>query len=109
MNLIAKYVIPGSHRIKILDIGSGTGTFLSQLSDNVYEKWGVEIEKKLTRLYKKLGIRGINQDFLTYNFKKQKFDCITMWHVIEHIHDPQKLIKKINSLLAKGIIKYSSL
>lgn len=113
-NILASYIISFSNKVKtnlvttysnrkgtisILDIGSGHGHFLKSLPQTKFERWGLEIDRKLLKNYKKEGIKSISENFLTYNFGKKKFDCITMWHVIEHIHDPKKLIKKVYSLL----------
>src|SRR6056297_1374060 len=36
---------------------------------------------------------------------RDKFDLITMWHVLEHVHDLQETVAKIESLLAdNGIL-----
>lgn len=108
-HLIKKYVASDNSKKRILDIGSGTGNFLAQLPHEHYEKWGVEIDPKIMTSYKKLGITSVNEDFLTFDFGKQKFECITMWHVIEHIHDPLKLVKKVKNLLSKnGIFIFST-
>jgi SAM-dependent methyltransferase len=79
---------------KILDIGSGDGTFLKQLGP-LYKRFGLEIEKNLTSDYKKHLITAIHGDIVSIPLKTRDFNCITLWHVIEHIPNPQKLFKKI--------------
>ena len=34
--------------------------------------------------------------------KKQKYDWITLWHVLEHTHNPKKTLKSLISLLNKN-------
>ena len=34
-----------------------------------------------------------------YNLKAESFDAITMWHVLEHVHDLDGYLKNINSIL----------
>ena len=42
----------------------------------------------------------LEQDIPT--LQSNSFDCVTMWHVLEHFHDPQKYIKDILTLLKPG-------
>lgn len=108
-DLVRKYTVADKGNRSILDIGSGDATFLKALSQHKFNRYGLEIDRNLTASYKKEGITPISNDILTHNFKKQKFDCITMWHVIEHIHNPQKLMQKVNSLLTKnGVFIFST-
>lgn len=87
--------------ISILDLGCGDGTFLSKLSDK-FNKFGIELSSEGYAITKKKGIKVIYADFFDHKFKSQKFDIITMWHVFEHINNPQKLVKKVNSILNKN-------
>jgi SAM-dependent methyltransferase len=86
----------------ILDIGSGRGWTLyylkkyfgyktaigTQLSENAYN---FSREKLKLKIY--------NQDILGLDFA-EKFEVITLWHVLEHVAEPEKYIQKIHELLA---------
>lgn len=39
------------------------------------------------------------KDLLEINFGNNKFDIISIWHVLEHVQKPEEYIKKIYSLL----------
>ncbi|MBU3935622.1 class I SAM-dependent methyltransferase [Patescibacteria group bacterium] len=87
--------------ISILDIGCGQGEFLSFLPNN-FKKYGVEINKTASKKISAYGIKIFTGDINTTNFGSTKFDCVTMWHVLEHLPRPQLTLKKINRLLKPG-------
>lgn len=81
----------------ILDVGCGLGSLLSAVS-NEWDKYGIELSGKAVEHANK----HCNTHLGTLNdcpYKKNQFDCITMYHVIEHVKDPISNIKKIKSLL----------
>ena len=89
----------------ILDIGSGRGFTLYYLKKYFGYKIAVGTQLcpsavKYSR--EQLGLNIYDKDLLKINFGKRKFDLITMWHVLEHINQPEKYIKKMYSLLNKN-------
>lgn len=99
----------GKKQLSILDIGSGHGDFLSQLNQIQFKRYGIEISKDLVHESSEKGLHIYHGDFLTHDFGNKKFDCICLWHVIEHIPNPQKLLKKIYSLLNNdGVFIFST-
>ena len=89
---------------KILDIGCGTGDFLKYMQNKKWEIDGIEKNEGARKIaIKKNNIR-INSDLLSLK-EKDKYDVVTMWHVLEHIYYPQSYIKKIYKILKKdGVI-----
>jgi len=87
----------------ILDVGCGLGSFLSAVS-NEWQKYGIEVSRDAGKYAEKecnLHLGTLDDSPYEKNF----FDCIVMYHVIEHVEDPIKTIKKINTLLAEdGIL-----
>ncbi len=95
----------GETKIVILDVGCGTGEFLANLDEKKYEKCGIELDKQEFAISQRRGLKVYNENILKKNFNNKKFDIITLWHVVEHIPDPQALMRKIDKLLAKnGIV-----
>ena len=82
---------------KILDVGSGTGEFLSYMKIKRFDTYGVEIAKKARELSKKN--HGLFVKDSLSSLKEKNFDIITMWHVLEHVYDLDGYMKKIKSLL----------
>ena len=84
---------------RILDIGCGPGWLLSAI-DSAWEKEGVEISKYAATIASQFAkIHNCSIEDFTSN---DKFDVITMHHVIEHIHNPIDIIKKVHGLLNDG-------
>lgn len=86
----------------ILDIGSGRGFMLYFLKK--YYKYRKTIGTQISRnaidfSRNKLGLEIHDKDLLDESFDDNSFDIITMWHILEHVADPEKYIEKIYSLL----------
>ncbi|MBR9705525.1 class I SAM-dependent methyltransferase [Candidatus Pacearchaeota archaeon] len=90
-------IIKNLKKGKILDIGCAKGEFLSFLKNKGYDVYGVEPSAD-SKIAEKKGIKVKNS---ISDFKKNFFDIITMWQVIEHLHNPNETLKKINHLLKK--------
>jgi len=93
LNLINKFQgIPGT----ILDFGCGTGDFLSYMKINNWNSYGYEPNEKARELAKRKGLRLIeNLNEIENHF----FDVITLWHVFEHLDNPEEYLKSLKKLL----------
>ena len=89
---------------KLLDIGCGSGTFLSMARNYGWELHGIEISEALARLCRKnnpdANIRTAR--FEDVNLENGQFSLITLWDVIEHVIDPVDVISRIKDLLVDG-------
>jgi 2-polyprenyl-3-methyl-5-hydroxy-6-metoxy-1,4-benzoquinol methylase len=93
------------HAKSILDIGSGRGYMLYFLRKHygIEDVVGTQIEDNSYIFSKKvLKLNIFNKDLLDIKFNKNRFDTITMWHVLEHVREPEKYIMKFVNLLKKG-------
>ena len=89
----------------ILDIGSGRGFTLYFLRKyfGYQQVVGTQLCSTAVKYSReKLGLTIFDKDLLKINFGKKKFDVITLWHVLEHVREPDKYIRKIYSLLNRG-------
>lgn len=93
VNLISKL---NRQRGILLDIGAGTGDFLSVAKNRGWRIEGVEPNNQAKKLAKQ---KGIDLKSETANLDSKSFDVITMWHVLEHIPDLQLQIKELRRLL----------
>jgi ubiquinone/menaquinone biosynthesis C-methylase UbiE len=94
-----KMVTPSGTKGKLLDIGCGTGYFLNEMISHGWECEGIEQDEK-TRKY------GVEKFNLTVNepshlktYAENSFDAISMWHVLEHVHDLDGYLSKIKKAL----------
>ena len=77
----------------ILDYGCGSGSFVRYTSKRGYETNGYEPINDTN---------GTNISDSMETFKNKNFDCITMWHVLEHTKDPVSILKELKRKLQKG-------
>ena len=80
----------------ILDIGAGTGDFLSVVKENGWNTIGVEPSEKAKAIAKKKGVSFVDQ---TSELENNSLDVITMWHVLEHVPNLDNQIKELKRLL----------
>ena len=81
---------------KILDVGAGTGEFLSVAKNDGWQTIGVEPSDKAKAIAKSKGVSFVEQ---TSELENHSFDVISMWHVLEHVPDLDKQIKELKRLL----------
>jgi 2-polyprenyl-3-methyl-5-hydroxy-6-metoxy-1,4-benzoquinol methylase len=93
ITLINHYSTSGK---SLLDIGCGTGEFLSFAKKANWNTHGVEVNEhaRLKAEEKQLQIKENISEL-----SNQKFNVITLWHVLEHLPSLKKDIRQIESLL----------
>ncbi len=80
----------------ILDIGAGTGEFLSVARQDGWKTIGVEPSDKAKAIAKNKGVSFVEQ---TSELESHSFDVISMWHVLEHVPNLNQQIKELKRLL----------
>ena len=89
----------GTTQKSILDIGAGSGDFLHYCKDQKYKVMGTEPSEVARKIAAKKGIHLVaSLDEITH----QKFDVITMWHVLEHIPNLFECLEKLKTLLKEN-------
>lgn len=90
----------GMRKGEILDIGCGTGAFLQSMEGAGWAITGLEPDatarNKAAELY---SIHPQAPEKL-FELKPGAYHIITMWHVLEHVHELHAYIKQISKLLA---------
>lgn len=84
----------------LLDVGSGTGYFLNFMKQKGYATFGIEIDEKAREFSKKqFGLDVNTPEYLKNGGINQKFGYITLWHVLEHLYDPNVYLQTFYNLL----------
>jgi 2-polyprenyl-3-methyl-5-hydroxy-6-metoxy-1,4-benzoquinol methylase len=86
----------------ILDIGAGTGHFVMQMQKIGWNALGVEISDNARRHATEINEISLIPSLKEGNFAENSFDAITMWHVLEHIHEPEVYLNNLCTILKKG-------
>ncbi len=98
--LVERFVAGG----RILDVGCGDGKFLCALDRRRWERSGIEaIGSAVSLVRSKLSdLSLVAGDVLSAQLPEESFDVVTLWHVLEHLPEPQKVIQRVRGLLAPG-------
>lgn len=91
-----------THGNTLLDLGCGTGEFLCECRKNGLRVKGVEPSIKAREFAINKYNLNIVPDFLKDIPAADRFDCITLWHVLEHIHSLPETMNKLREILNPG-------
>lgn len=89
----------GKDKGTILDIGSGTGHFANAMKLEGWLSEGIEINEKARSFSRKEFQLDVYDTSEIQRLNPEKYDCITLWHVLEHFHDPDRYMQEIHRLL----------
>ncbi|MEP6467509.1 MAG: class I SAM-dependent methyltransferase [Parafilimonas sp.] len=86
----------------LLDIGAGTGAFASTMKKNGWNVTALEPDETARiNAQKDFDIQLLPLENL-FALSPNTFDVITLWHVLEHVHELHKYINTFYSLLNAG-------
>ena len=83
----------------LLDVGSGTGAFANEMLQHGWQVAGIEPDYEAKAMAKQLYSLVFTDEKELFQFPAASFDAITMWHVLEHVHDLKGYIQQMKSLL----------
>ncbi|ANH80596.1 methyltransferase type 12 [Niabella ginsenosidivorans] len=84
---------------RLLDLGCGTGTFLHTMQQEGWEVTGLEPDADARHMAKQLYQLDVAPSPELYQQPENYFDAITLWHVLEHVHELQPYIAQLKKLL----------
>ncbi len=94
--------VTGLNKGSLLDIGCGTGHFAGTMKKAGWQVKGIEINEKACNFsISQFGLEVIGPELIS-TLETNSFDCITLWHVLEHFHDKFKYASDIFRLLKPG-------
>ncbi len=107
-HLVRQYTLSQKERLitsfatkkgNLLDIGAGTGDFLSFAKSKNWKVVGIEPSPKAKEIAQKKGVSFVEN---TEEFSDNSFDVITMWHVLEHVEDLDKQLSELKRISKPG-------
>ncbi len=97
-----KLVLEYQNEGNILDFGSGLGHFLASFDERKWQKYGLEPNAKAADFSSESQKVTIYRNLQALKESK-KFNAITCWHSIEHVHDLKDTLSTLQSKLkSKG-------
>ncbi len=88
----------------LLDVGCATGDFLQHMKQTYgWSVQGVEVSAYAAKLAReRYGVDVFTGTLGEACFSENFFDAVTMWDVLEHLHDPSNELKEIYRILKPG-------
>lgn len=81
----------------LLDYGCGSGTFLEYMNKQGWETKGIEPDKNARQIAEEKGVKLTGLDQLN-----SEYDCITLFHVLEHVHRLKETLQTLIEHLSKN-------
>jgi 2-polyprenyl-3-methyl-5-hydroxy-6-metoxy-1,4-benzoquinol methylase len=91
--------LPGG---RLLDVGCGSGEWLSVMKNLGWEVEGLDFDENAVRVARQTGLNVHCGALEDQRFPDGSFDAVTLNHVIEHVPDPVKTLKECARILKKG-------
>jgi SAM-dependent methyltransferase len=86
---------------RVLDVGAGIGTFLAMARDRGWKVAGTEVSTSALELARsRHGIELFNGQAEDLQLPTNAFDVVTLWHVLEHVPSPSRLLRVCHEALA---------
>jgi SAM-dependent methyltransferase len=106
LDVIERVKPPG----RVLDVGCGTGLFLSVARRRGWEPFGIDESLEATRHARDhFGLNPLVGEFEALDDLGETFDLVTGWDVIEHSRRPVDLVRSARRCLAPdGLVSFST-
>jgi 2-polyprenyl-3-methyl-5-hydroxy-6-metoxy-1,4-benzoquinol methylase len=86
---------------RLLDVGAGIGAFLDVIKQKGWNISGIEPDAGARSQAQSLFNIQLLQPSDLASLPRQHFDAITLWHVLEHVHQLHDYVAMLKSLLVK--------
>lgn len=93
---------PVSEPGRILDIGCGAGQFLDSMKLAGWETWGIDISDDAARTAASHGHCTMQGDVTKVDLPANHFDAVRLWHTLEHVHEPVRVLEAARKCLKPG-------
>ncbi len=105
LGLIFKYLNRPVGELRLLDVGAREGFFVSEANKFGFNAIGIDPNKQEVARAQKRGIHLIEGAVEESHFEGEKFDLITIFHVLEHLKNPRDVLVKLkDNLNSDGLL-----
>lgn len=111
-HLVRNYTLQGKRKLiqaetglsqgALLDVGAGTGAFSSTMQVAGWKVTGLEPDDTARQNALQLHALQLLPPGKLYDLQDNQFDAITLWHVLEHVHELHPYLSKFNTLLKQN-------
>jgi len=87
---------------KFLDIGCSQGDFGRAVMKN--KKWeylGIDLNPHMINYARSLGLNVLKGSIEDFAFLNDEFALVTIWHTLEHLHNPRKTLERVFCVLKR--------
>jgi SAM-dependent methyltransferase len=95
--------LPRQGECRLLDFGCGGGAFLDRMHRRGWQVTGMDLSPVAVQdIRADLRLPAIVGTLPHADLRPASFDVITMWHSLEHVHQPREVLQQAYALLAPG-------
>lgn len=88
---------------RLLDFGCGGGSFLKRMAGQGWRVTGLDAAVgAVRRVQEEFGLNALVGSLPHPDIAPASFDVVTMWHSLEHVHDPLAILREAYQLLVPG-------
>ena len=105
-----RFVERAKRQGRVLDVGCATGNFLAQLQERGrWETFGVEINQAAARYaQERFRLSVFAGQLADAGYPSGHFDLVTMWSVLEHLHNPLESLVEVRRILRPdGVLAFT--
>lgn len=84
---------------QLLDIGAGTGAFAAVMQNSGWTVTGLEPDETARKNAREYHNLDLQEPGRLYHLPPGSFDVITLWHVLEHVHDLHGYLQNFHRIL----------
>jgi SAM-dependent methyltransferase len=100
---VERRALPWHGSGRLLDFGCGGGSFLERMHRQGWQVTGIDNSSAaVAKVRAELGVPVLEGTLPHDDLPPASFDVITMWHSLEHVHEPLKVLRAAYRLLTTG-------
>jgi 2-polyprenyl-3-methyl-5-hydroxy-6-metoxy-1,4-benzoquinol methylase len=94
--------LPANLKGSLLEVGCGNGNILKRLQKMCWQVEGVDFDPSAVENARSKGLQVHFGTLENQNYPNDHFDVIFMSHLIEHVHDPLRILRESYRILSPG-------